>query len=291
MEGTYGNRLHEAQPDPDYKDRELARVIHESHLRGGNLIIPSFAVGRTQELLFSINKLIRGGVFKGIGAPRVFIDSPLGIEATQIFERNARDYYDEEALAHMEKHGSLFLFDSLTVARTVEESMRINSDKGSKVIISSSGMCEAGRIRHHLKHNLWRKDSTALFVGYQAVGTPGRAILDGAKKVKFFGEPVEVRARIERIEGFSGHADQAELMRWVRSFSPKPKKVFITHGEAGALEAFSRMAVQEGFKVLVPELYQSVDLEKVSNAPASPCVMNTFLGFGEKERTHRISSA
>jgi metallo-beta-lactamase family protein len=260
MEATYGDRLHEFFGDQDAKVRELAGIIESTFKRGGNLVIPSFAVGRTQEILYYINLIIKKNILPNIKEIPVYVDSPLGIEATNIYEHCAKGYYDEEAL-ELAKLGSPFKFDSLHIAKSVEESKLINEDPTSKVIISSSGMCEVGRIKHHLKHNLWRGESTILFVGYQAIGTLGRNILDGAKKVRLFGEDITVNAHIEQIEGFSGHADQKELLEWLFKFNPKPKKVFLVHGETTVIEKFAQVVRDNGYDVSIPSMFETVDLE------------------------------
>jgi metallo-beta-lactamase family protein len=209
----------------------------------------------------------------GLDKIPVYIDSPLGIEGTRVYERCAKGYYDEEA-SREAANGSPFDFPTLRIAQTAEESKRINELKESKIIISSSGMCEAGRIRHHLKHNLYRADSTVLFVGYQAVGTLGNMLLNGVKKVKLFGEDVRVNAAIERIEGFSGHAGRDELIEWLRAIETKPRKVFLVHGESAVLNAFAHSIRSLGYDVSVPKLGESYDIfaeqmEKAA-APAAP---------------------
>ena len=176
--------------------------------QGGNLIIPSFAVGRTQELLYLLRYIVDNNLLPHIDHLPVFLDSPLAIEATKIFSRNIEGYFDEEAMEVVKRGGNPLIFDSLVPTVTADESKELNFRKESCVIISSSGMCEAGRIKHHLKHNLWRRESTILFCGYQAKGTLGRSILDGAKRVTIFGEKIEVRASIKKLENISGHADQ-----------------------------------------------------------------------------------
>ena len=258
LEGTYGNRNHDINEGAD-KERELADAIRTALARGGNLVIPSFAVGRTQELLYYIKRLLKKGVVAGLEGVPVYIDSPLGIEATKVYEHCTKDYFDAEAL-EMAKDGSPFDFPTLRVAQTADESRMINDLPGSKIIISSSGMCDAGRIRHHLKHNLYRADSTVLFVGYQAQGTLGRALLDGAKRVKLFGEDVRVNASIVQIEGFSGHAGKDELIAWAKSISPKPERVFLVHGEEESLYALEQSLKDLGYSTMVPALGDAFDL-------------------------------
>jgi len=238
MESTYGNRMHE--PPPDYCTA-LAEVIQQTFDRGGNVVIPAFAVGRTQELLYFLREIKERGLVRGHGDFPVYVDSPLAIEATQIFQDNRIDCYDEEARALLKRGINPISFSGLHVSVTSEDSKAINFDTSSKVILSASGMCEAGRIKHHLKHNLWRKECTVLFVGYQAVGTLGRALVDGAKTVKLFGETIDVEARIARLEGISGHADQKGLLGWLGAFDPPPSRVFVLHGEDSVCETFSQL--------------------------------------------------
>lgn len=237
IESTYGNRLHKEIKD---KVEHFLDVINETINNGGNVIIPSFAVGRTQEIIYELNKKkeVYDEKIKKLYSTPVFVDSPLAISATEVFRKNL-DCYDEEARAYIENGDNPLDFPGLQFTRTADESRALNERKESSVIISASGMCDAGRIKHHLKHNLWRKDSTILFVGYQAQGSLGRRILDGAKKVKIFGEEITVEARIERIEGFSGHADKDGLLEWIERFNRKPKKIFIVHGEEESMVGFS----------------------------------------------------
>lgn len=236
MESTYGDRTHGEAPD--YVSA-LAKLIQTTFQRGGNLVIPSFAVGRTQELLYFMRKIKADGLVRGYDNFEVYIDSPLAVEATNIFHENVSDCFDDEALELVRKGINPIAFPGLKVSVTSDDSKAINFDRRSKVIISASGMCDAGRIRHHLKHNLWRAESTVLFVGYQAVGTLGRALLEGAKSVKLFGEEIEVKADIQRLNGVSGHADKNGLLEWVGAFSPKPAQVFVVHGESSVCDAFT----------------------------------------------------
>ena len=242
MESTYGNRR-QGEP-PDYVG-ELARIIQETFDKGGNLVIPSFAVGRTQELLYFLRIIKQEGRVRGHDGFEVYVDSPLAVEATHIFSRNVADCFDEEAMDLVSRGINPTDFAGLRLCITSDQSREINFDPRPKVILSASGMCEAGRIRHHLKHNLWRPECTVLFVGYQAYGTLGRAIQEGAEEVKLFGEPVEVRARILTLSGMSGHADQAGLIRWVTAFSEKPRRVFVVHGEDAVCDSFSALLREE----------------------------------------------
>lgn len=242
IESTYGNRSH--GPVPDYI-KNLTDIIQRTLDRGGNLVIPSFAVGRTQELLYFIRKIKEDNLVKGHGGFPVYVDSPLAVEATSIFNENSREYFDGEALALVNRGINPIAFEGLKVSVTSDDSKAINFDNTPKVIISASGMCEAGRIKHHLKHNLWRKESTVLFVGYQGVGTIGRAILEGAQRVKLFGESIEVCAHIERLEGISGHADKDGLLNWLKAVSPMPARVFVVHGDDESCESFTECLKNE----------------------------------------------
>ena len=236
MESTYGDRSHGERPD---YVRLLADVIQETFDRGGNVVIPSFAVGRTQEMLYFIRQIKAEGLIHGHDNFKVFVDSPLANEATNIFGIHKYDCFDDEALELIRKGINPLSFPGLKISVTSEDSKAINFDDDCKVIISASGMCDAGRIKHHLKHNLWREDSTILFVGYQAVGTPGRALLEGTQEIKLFAEPVHVAAKICRMPGISGHADVNGLVDWIKAFEVKPQKVFVTHGEDTVTELFA----------------------------------------------------
>ncbi|MDO4261390.1 MAG: MBL fold metallo-hydrolase [Eubacteriales bacterium] len=234
MESTYGDRCHNAPPD---YAAELAAVIQRTLSRGGNLVIPAFAVGRTQELLYFIRD-IKERRLVDFDFP-VYVDSPLAIEATSIFSKNFQSCFDEEAMALIREGVNPIRFRNLHLSVSSEESKAINFDAQPKVIISASGMCEAGRIKHHLKHNLWRPECTVLFVGFQAVGTLGRALNEGAQYVKLFGETIEVKAEITALPGISGHADKDGLIRWVKAFSPTPSQVFVVHGEDEVCDSFT----------------------------------------------------
>ena len=258
MESTYGDREH--NPPPDYT-AALAEVLQRTLDRGGNVVIPSFAVGRTQELLYFIRHIKEKGLVHGHEGFQVYVDSPLAINATKIFVDNAEFCYDEEAAALLREGINPIAFPGLVTASTSQESIAINADPTPKVIISASGMCEAGRIRHHLKHNLWRPESTILFVGYQAVGTLGRMLTDGAKRVKLFGEEIAVQAEVRELPGISGHGDVKELLRWIRSFSPAPKKVFVNHGEdAVASGLAARLSEEFGIPATAPYSGEIYDL-------------------------------
>jgi len=265
-ESTYGDRLHNVKEKPDYAD-DLARVIEETLSRGGNLVIPSFAVGRTQELLYFIRHIKEQGLVLCDPDFQVYVDSPLAGAATEIFSGDLTGYLDEDAIEDL-RGGALFRFPGLNITESTDESRGLNLDPRPKVIISASGMCDAGRIRHHLKHNLWRSESTILFVGYQAEGSLGRRILDGAQSVKLFGEEIAVRARIVRFHGLSSHADRDGLVRWINHFTPKPQQVFVVHGEARAAENYAQTLAELGFAVHAPNYEEVYDL--MENRMAAP---------------------
>ena len=249
MESTYGDRSH--QPPPDYVT-ELASVIQTTFDRGGNVVIPSFAVGRTQEMLYFIRQIKEQELVRGHGGFKVYVDSPLAIEATTVFQKHRSDF-DEEASELQDKGINPISFPNLETSVTADDSKMINFDPDPKIIISASGMCDAGRIKHHLKHNLWRKECTILFVGYQSIGTPGRSLVDGVEKIKLFGEEIAVQAEIRVLPGISGHADNEGLMKWAASFEQKPQKVFVTHGEDSVTELFaSRLHDELGFDAYAP---------------------------------------
>ena len=250
MESTYGDRVH--QDPPDYAT-ELARVCKETFTRGGNLVIPAFSVGRTQEMLYFMRKIKTENLLPEFADFEVYIDSPLAVEATNIFHKNVAECFDEEALELVEKGINPIGFPGLKTAITSDESKMINFIEKPIVIISASGMCEAGRVRHHLKHNLWRADSTILFVGYQVPGTLGNHLLSGAKEVKLFGETIEVHARIENLAGISGHADQPHLLEWIKAFEHKPKRVFVVHGDDKVCDHFSQLVqLETGIPAVAP---------------------------------------
>lgn len=250
MESTYGDRYHTAPPD---YVAELAGQIQQTFDRGGNLVIPSFAVGRTQEMLYFIREIKERRLVHGHDGFKVYVDSPLAIEATRVFAENYLDCYDTAAMALVQKGINPLTFQGLEVAVTPDDSMAINFDKSPKIIISASGMCEAGRIRHHLKHNLWRPECTILFVGYQAIGTLGRNIIEGEKEVRLFGETITVNAHIEELAGVSGHADKKGLLNWVNHFEKKPERVFVVHGEDLVCEDFTKCLKEEyGYNAFAP---------------------------------------
>ena len=256
MESTYGDRLHEP---PESYTEALAQIIDETFEQGGNVIIPSFAVGRTQELLYFMREMKEEGMVKSHSDFRVCVDSPLANEATRIYSGNLHGYLDEEAIEAL-KGGALFQFPGLTLTETSEESKALNLDTSSKVILSASGMCDAGRIRHHLKHNLWRKECTIVFVGYQAEGSLGRALLEGAKSVKLFGEEIAVNARIVNFKGLSSHADRDHLLAWAKHYAPKPRHIFVVHGEASVTEIFAQKLRDAGLAAHAAEYEEVYDL-------------------------------
>ncbi len=237
IESTYGDRVHGERPD---YISQLTKIMQETFAKGGNLVIPSFAIGRTQELLYLFRIIKEQRLIQGFENFIVCVDSPLAVEATKIYQDNLTDYYDDETLELVKQGVNPIMLPGLRLSVTSEESRAINFDIAPKVIISASGMCEAGRIRHHLKHNLWRENSTILFVGYQAEGTLGRKLINGAKRINLFGEDIQVKARIENIVGISGHADRDMLLAWLASMGDAPKRVFVNHGEDVVCESFAQ---------------------------------------------------
>ena len=243
MESTYGDRYHpkESLTKEGQRDyvTELAQILRETFDKGGNVVIPSFAVGRTQEILYFLRKIKVGRMVQGHEGFPVYVDSPMAVEATSIFQENRMDCFDEEAMELVQENINPIAFAGLKLTVTSEESKEINFIDTPKVIISASGMCDAGRIRHHLKHNLWREECTILFVGYQSVGTLGRALVEGIDKVKLFGEEIQVKASIKQLTGLSGHADKEGLLTWINAFEKKPRKVFVVHGEDSVCTSFA----------------------------------------------------
>ncbi len=250
IESTYGNRLHE---NIRMRDDLLLKHAKETYKKGGRLLIPSFAIERTQELLYSFNKLIKEGKFPD---EKIFLDSPLAIKATEIFKRH-KEVFDAEALY---KYKDPFSFANLVYTPDVSDSMKLNEYAKPCVIIAGSGMCTGGRIRHHLKHGLWDSKNKVLFVGYQAQGTTGRYILEGAKTVKMMGMRIAVKADIAKINSFSAHADAKELIRWVDGFEKKPVKVFITHGEERSSIALKKELEKRKLKCHIPKLKETVEI-------------------------------
>ncbi len=269
MESTYGNRLHMRNDD---KAKMFLNIVYDTIKKGGNVVIPSFAVGRTQEILYELNKIKENtkddtfiNKYRLLMETPVYVDSPLAISATEIFKQN-EDLFDEDVQKEIEQGDNPLEFDGLKFTRTAEESKALNEIDTPCIIISASGMCDVGRIKHHLKHNLWNSNNTILFVGYQAPGTLGRKIVEGAKKVKIFGEEIVVNAKIEYIEGYSGHADQEWLLNFVYSFFQKPKQIILVHGEKEAQKELKEKIIEKtNIPVTIPkygEIY-NVGEEKV----------------------------
>ena len=261
MESTYGDRLHENAGNPLNTVTELATIIQRTLDRGGNLVIPSFAVGRTQEMLFAIREIKEKGWVHGHDGFKVYVDSPLAAEATGIFLQCDRSYFDEDMLAVLNRGINPLWFDGIELSQSLEESKAINEDPEPKVIISASGMCDAGRIRHHLKHNLWKAQNTVLFVGYQAEGTLGRLLQDGERTVTLFNEKIAVNAEICTLHGTSGHADRDGLIRWLTAMQRKPEMIFINHGDDEACQAFRDLLRNEyGYRAETPYSGAEYDL-------------------------------
>lgn len=265
MESTYGSRLHLRNDD---KANMFLNIVSETLDRGGTVVIPSFAVGRTQEILYELNglkekhddeKFIKE--YKTLMQAPVYVDSPLAISATEIFRENA-NLFDEETQKLIQSGDNPLEFPGLQFTKTADESKALNEKNESAIIISASGMCEVGRIKHHLKHHLWDPNSTILFVGYQAQGTLGRKLVEGEKKVKIFGEEIAVNAKIEYIEGYSGHADQEWLLNFIYSFITKPKHIFLVHGEPEGQEVLKEKIIENvGIPVTIPDYGQTYTLD------------------------------
>ena len=266
MESTYGSRLHIKN---DQKAEMFLNVVSETIDNGGTVVIPSFAVGRTQEILYELNKIKENTddpefmrKYKTLMRVPVYVDSPLAISATEIFKQNT-DLFDDETKEEMEKGDHPLDFPGLKFTPTADESKALNESNEPSIIISASGMCDVGRIKHHLKHNIWNPKSTILFVGYQAPGTLGYSIVNGAKKVTIFGEEFAVKARIEYIEGYSGHADQEWLMNFVYSFISKPRHIFLVHGEEESQEVLEQKIETEAkLPVIIPNYGETYELEQ-----------------------------
>ena len=258
MESTYGDRNHTEVWS--YTD-QLAQIIDETLAKGGNVVIPAFAVGRTQELLYFIREIKDRGLVSSVKDFPVYVDSPLAKKATTIFCGDLRGYLDEDARALVQDGTHMFNFPGLHLTETVDESKLLNIDKTPKVIISASGMCDAGRIRHHLKYNLWRSDSSVVFVGFQAPGTLGRNLLDGIQSVKLFGEDIAVRAKIVNFPGLSSHADHDHLVDWIKHFDPaKTTHVFVVHGDREVAPVYAETVKSLGFAAHAPQYTEEYDL-------------------------------
>lgn len=264
MESTYGDRNHDAPTD---FAKALAEVMKMTFDKGGNVVIPAFSVGRTQEILYFIRRIKTEKLLPEYDSYDVYIDSPLSVEATNVFHENVSECFSQEARDLIAQGINPIRFPGLKVAVTSDESRMINFDEKPKVIISASGMCEAGRIRHHLKHNLWRRESTIVFVGFQVPGTLGHSLLNGVKTVRLFGEEIEVHADIVKLPGISGHADMSQLRTWITSFKRKPQKVFVVHGEEAVAEGFARMLNDEvGLSACAPysgDIYDLITGERI----------------------------
>ena len=258
MESTYGDRNH---TEVWSYTGQLAQIIDETLGKGGNVVIPSFAVGRTQELLYFIREIKDQGLVTSVPNFPVYVDSPLAKSATTIFCGDLRGYLDQDALELVKDGTHMFNFPGLHLTETVDESKSLNEDHTPKVIISASGMCDAGRIRHHLKYNLWRADSAVVFVGCQSPGTLGRPLLDGTPSVKLFGEDVAVRAKVVNFQGLSSHADHDHLLDWISHFKePKPQHVFVVHGDREVAPVFAQTVSQLGFTAHAPQYTEEYDL-------------------------------
>ena len=277
MESTYGNRLHLRNDD---KAEMFLNIVYETLERGGTVVIPSFAVGRTQEILYELNKIKEDEhsnefytKYQKLMTVPVYVDSPLAISATEVFRENM-NLFDEETQEMIASGDNPLEFPGLEFTRTADESKELNAKNESAIIISASGMCEVGRIKHHLKHHLWDPNSTILFVGYQAPGTLGRRLVDGEKKVKIFGEEIAVNAKIEYIEGYSGHADQEWLMNFIYSFIKKPQHIFLVHGEPeGQIVLKDKIEKEAKIPVTIPSLGETYDLNeeiKMTNTIEEP---------------------
>jgi len=255
VESTYGDKDH---PTLEPVEDQLARVVNETYTAGGNLVIPSFAVERAQDILYHLGGLLHAGRIPKL---KVFLDSPMAISVTDVFMRN-RDLFDEETMEMVLRGEHPCDFPGLAFSRTRDESKAIADEKKPVIIIAGSGMCTAGRVKHHLVHNIGRPEATVLFVGYQASGTLGRNIVSGDPEVRIFGQHHKVRARIEQIHGFSAHAGRSDLKRWLSSFETPPRKVFVTHGEPDAAEPFAELIRSElGYQAMRPEYGETVELE------------------------------
>ena len=278
MESTYGNKLHAAPPDYAVT---LAEVIKDTFIRGGNVVIPAFSVGRTQELLYFMRRIKSEHLLPGFEDFEVYVDSPLSVEATNVFHKNNSVCFNEEAKQLIASGINPLRFQGLKTSVTSDESKAINFIQKPVVIISASGMCEAGRIRHHLKHNLWRKDSTIIFVGFQVPGTLGNFLLNGAKQIRLFGETVEVNAKILNLPGISGHADKDQLTQWAGAFSESAPKFFIVHGEDTNTDAFAAHLHQTfGYDAQAPYSGDTYDL-----------VTGVQIKQGQRQRTLKRAKA
>ncbi len=282
MESTYGDRNHDVPPD---YAAELARVLANTFSRGGNVVIPAFSVGRTQEMLYYLRRIKQEKMLSSFQNFEVYVDSPLAVEATSIFNKNVLECFREEDLDMIKSGINPIQFPGLKKSVTSDDSRAINFDMHPKVIISASGMCEAGRIRHHLKHNLWREECTVVFVGYQVPGTLGFNLLNGASEVKLFGETVQVKAEILNLPGISGHADKDHLTAWVQGMKEKPKRIFVVHGEDSVCDSFAaHISSAVGVDAVAPYSGDIYDLWK------NACIVQGSRKLAEKKKKAKAAS-
>ncbi|MDD2568205.1 MAG: MBL fold metallo-hydrolase [Clostridia bacterium] len=259
MESTYGIRFHEEEKSKE----DLAKIINDTFKRGGNVIIPAFAVDRCQDIIMHLNSLVEAGLMK---QGSIYVDSPLSVKATDIFCDHP-EYFDEDTKALAEKYGTCPLkTKNIIFSETTEDSIALNKVKSGAIIISASGMADAGRIKHHLRHNLWRPESTVLFVGYQAEGTLGRRLVNGEKIVRIHGEEIDVKAQIVALDGYSAHGDQTEMLKWLSNIKEKPQNIFLVHGEESAMGQFAEIISQKtGIATLIPEMGESYKLNDLAH--------------------------
>ncbi|UCG47863.1 MAG: MBL fold metallo-hydrolase, partial [Phycisphaerales bacterium] len=255
VESTYGDRVHKSRQDAE---KMIAEVINSTKKAGGNIVVPSFALERSQEILYYINQLLREDQIPHL---MVFLDSPMASKITKVFQHHP-ELYDEEMTEYVKKHESPFRFPGLKIIETTSQSKAINHIRGTIMVIAGSGMCTGGRIKHHLINNITRPQSTIMFVGYQAIGTLGRRIVDGEKEVRILGQNYPVRARIAQINGFSAHADRDEILQWLTALKKPPRKLFVVHGEAESAQNFGDYVTEKtGWDVVVPDYQQEVVLD------------------------------
>ncbi|MFC1780967.1 MBL fold metallo-hydrolase RNA specificity domain-containing protein [Planctomycetota bacterium] len=255
VESTYGDRVHEP---PEDIEKKIADVINSTKQAGGNIIIPSFALERSQEVLYYINELLRANAIPHL---MVFLDSPMAASITKVFKRHD-ELYDKEMTEYVNNHQSPFNFPGLTIVESTDQSKAINHIRGTVMVIAGSGMCTGGRVKHHLVNNISKSENTIMFVGYQAQGTLGRRIVDGEKEVRILGQKRHIKANIVRIHGFSAHADKEEILEWLRGVKKPPKNIFVVHGETQSSQHFaSYIGEKTGWKITVPEYQQEVILD------------------------------
>ena len=286
MESTYGDKYHEQSSD---HIGDVCRIVQETLDRGGNIIFPAFAVGRTQELLFLFRRIKEGHLIKGHDDFPVYVDSPLAVEATKVFSADHRECYDEETRSLVESGINPILFDDLVLSVSTEESKAINEDPIPKVIIAAAGMCNAGRIKYHLKYNLWRPESTVVFAGYQAIGTLGRQLQDGAESVKIFGEKIVVKAHIETLPDMSSHADADGLLEWLGAYEKTPAKVILVHGDDDAMAALKEKIEERfGYSVECPYSGSVYDVARAKfEYTAKPVYIEKKQAISERNNSHR----